>query len=112
MRQPLAEVFSTDAAVIGATASVLVWVAISQPLSGYVFALDGILIGAGDLAYLGRSMLAAAAVFTAVTLWLIRIGTGLGWLWTALLLFMGLRALAVWWRWRSGRWVVLGAGSS
>ena len=109
IRQPLAEIFSTDAAVITATASVLVWVAISQPLSGFVFALDGILIGAGDLTYLGRSMAATAAVFTAVALLLIQAGSGLGWLWAALVGFIGLRAVAVWWRWRSDRWLVLGA---
>lgn len=109
VREPLSGIFSTDAAVIAATAHVLLWVAISQPLSGYVFALDGILIGAGDLTYLGRSMLVTAAVFTAVTLWLIQAGASLGWLWSALLGFIALRAVAVWWRWRSDRWVVLGA---
>lgn len=109
IRQPLAGVFSTDEAVISATASVLLFVAISQPLSGYVFALDGILIGAGDLTYLGRSMAATAAIFTAITLWLIQTGAGLGWLWSALVFFIGLRAIAVWWRFRSDRWIVLGA---
>ncbi len=109
VREPLAQIFSTDPAVIAATASVLVWVAVSQPLSGYVFALDGILIGAGDLSYLGRSMAVAAAVFTALAVWMLDVGTTLDWLWAALILFMALRAVAVWWRWRSDRWVVLGA---
>ena len=108
-REPLAQIFSTDPAVIAATSAVLIWVAISQPLSGYVFALDGILIGAGDLGYLGRSMAAAAAVFVVLAGWMLQVGTTLGWLWAALILFMVLRAVAVWWRWRSDRWVVLGA---
>lgn len=110
IREPLAQVFSTDAAVVAATASVLVWVAVSQPLSGYVFALDGILIGAGDLAYLGRSMGVAAALFAGLALWMLQVGTTLAWLWVALIVFMALRAVAVWWRWRSDRWIVLGAG--
>ena len=109
LRWPLARLFSTDEAVVSATAFILVWVAISQPLNGYVFALDGILIGAGDLSYLGRTMAAAALVFAAGAVVLIRTGAGLGALWFWLTAFMGLRALALWWRWRSDRWVVLGA---
>ena len=107
-RGPLAGLFSTDDAVVSATAFVLVWVAVSQPLNGYVFALDGILIGAGDLTYLGRTMAATALIFAALGLALIRTGAGLGWLWSLLVLLMVMRALTLWWRWRSGRWVVLG----
>lgn len=108
LRAPLAGLFSTDDAVVSATAFVLVWVAVSQPLNGYVFALDGILIGAGDLSYLGRTMMAAAVVFAAGALVLIRVDAGLGALWAWLTAFMGLRAIGLWWRWRSDHWVVLG----
>ncbi|MDH3683688.1 MAG: MATE family efflux transporter, partial [Acidimicrobiia bacterium] len=55
-RRPIAEVFSDDPAVVSATMFVLVWVALVQPVNGYAFAVDGILIGAGDFRYLGRSM--------------------------------------------------------
>ncbi len=109
VREPLAAVFSNDQAVITATASALILVAVSQPLSGYVFALDGILIGAGDLAYLGWSMTVTAVGFAALAIVVLLVGGGLGWLWTAIVVFIGLRAVAVWWRWRSDRWVVLGA---
>ncbi len=112
VRRPLAGLFSTDEAVVSATAFVLVWVAISQPVNGYVFALDGILIGAGDLTYLGRTMAVAAAVFAAGALVLIEVDAGLGPLWAWLTAFMGLRALALWWRWRSDRWVVLGGDAT
>lgn len=107
-RHPLAGLFSTDEAVVSGTAFVLVWVAASQPLNGYVFALDGILIGAGDLSYLGRTMAAAALVFAAGAVVLIRIEAGLGTLWAWLTCFMAMRALGLWWRWRGERWVVLG----
>ncbi|MEM9561981.1 MAG: MATE family efflux transporter [Actinomycetota bacterium] len=112
VRRPLAGLFSTDEAVVSATAFILVWVAISQPVNGYVFALDGILIGAGDLTYLGRTMAVAAVVFTVGALVLIEIGSGLGALWAWLTAFMGLRAVARWWRWRSDRWVVLGSDAT
>jgi putative MATE family efflux protein len=108
-RQPIASAFSTDPAVVAATSSVLVWVALSQPVNGYVFALDGILIGAGDYRYLGRSMAVVSALFAAMALPVLWSGAGLGWLWVALVGFMTLRAVAVWWRWRSDRWIVLGA---
>ncbi len=108
VRQPVAGLFSTDAEVVAATAFVLLLVALSQPLNGYVFALDGILIGAGDLTYLGRTMAVAGAVFAALAVWLIQADAGLGWLWALITFFMVLRALALWYRWRSDRWIVLG----
>jgi Na+-driven multidrug efflux pump len=112
VRRPLAGLFSTDEAVVSATAFILVWVAVSQPVNGYVFALDGILIGAGDLTYLGRTMMAAALVFVAGAFVLIEVEAGLGALWAWLSVFMALRAVALWWRWRSDRWVVLGSDAT
>lgn len=107
-RGPVASLFSNDVDVVAVTGFVLIWVAISEPLNGYVFALDGILIGAGDMSYLGRTMAASAAVFAALGLWLIRTDLGLGWLWALITFFMVMRAVTLWHRWRSDRWVVLG----
>ncbi len=45
----LPELFTDDPAVIALAGFMIWWVAGLQPLNGYVFALDGILIGAGDL---------------------------------------------------------------
>ncbi len=107
-RDPLARIFSTDPEVVAATIAVMVWVAVTQPLNGYVFALDGILIGAGDMAYLGRTMMVSAAVFALEAWWLLESGRGLNWLWAAITVFMATRAFFLWWRWRSDRWLVLG----
>jgi len=109
LRGPLSAVFSTDPIVVAATTSALIWVALVQPLNGYVFALDGILIGAGDMTYLGRTMIVTAAMFAAMGWWLIETEKGLNWLWAALTAFMALRASALWWRFRTDRWIVLGA---
>ena len=109
LRHRLASVFSTDPEVLSATALSLFWAAIVQPLNGYVFALDGILIGAGDMNYLGRSMVVSAAVFAVMAWWLIADQRDLNWLWAALTVFMATRALFLWIRWRSDRWIVLGA---
>ena len=111
-RRPIAEVFSDDPAVVSATMFVLVWVALVQPVNGYAFAVDGILIGAGDFRYLGRSMALVSLVFGVMGLAVARSEAGLGWLWTALTAYMVLRGLAVWWRWRSDRWLVVGSGVS
>ncbi|MEM9037835.1 MAG: MATE family efflux transporter [Actinomycetota bacterium] len=112
VREPVAGIFSNDAAVVAAAAHALVWVALTQPLSGYVFALDGVLIGAGDLRYLARSMLAAAVVFAGLAAVVLAAEASLGWLWSALVAFMVLRAVALWWRWRGDRWVVTGVSSN
>ena len=107
-RRNIAEVFSNDPAVISATMFVLIWVALSAPVNGYVFALDGILIGAGDFRYLGRSMAVVSVLFIALGAVVASNDVGLGWLWSALSVFMVLRAIAVWWRWRSDLWIVTG----
>ncbi len=110
VRNPLASLFSTDPAVVSATAFVLIWVAVSQPLNGYVFALDGVLIGAGDLDYLGKTMAASAALFAGLAILLMQTGSSsLGWLWALITLLMLTRAVGLWYRWRSDHWVVLGA---
>ncbi len=107
-RWPIARLFSTDEAVVAAIAGVLIWVAVFEPVNGYVFALDGILIGAGDLRYLGRAMAAVALVFGGLAVAVLVWAPSLTALWLALGAFMTLRAVTLWWRWRSDRWLVLG----
>ena len=109
LRSPLAQVFSDDEAVIAATLTSLAWVAASQPVNGVVFALDGILIGAGDMAYLARAMAVAFALFCPMALLLIRLQPGLNWLWAALTAFMLARLVGLAGRFRQGGWAVPGA---
>ncbi len=108
-RNQLAGLFSNDPSVVAATGVVLVWVAVTEPLNGYVFALDGILIGAGDMDYLGKTMLVSAAVFAALAWLVLQVGATLNLLWAALTFFMLLRALFLWRRWLTDQWAVLGA---
>ena len=108
-RHPISQIFSTDDAVLAATATSLVWAAAVQPLNGFVFALDGILIGAGDMNYLGGTMVISGALFALSGWWLIATERDLNWLWAALVAFMATRAAFLWVRWRSDRWIVLGA---
>ena len=109
MRVPLTHVFTDDAEVRALAAFVLVHVALLQPLNGALFALDGILIGAGDQRYLARAMPVATLVLCAGVTIAWRAEAGLGWLWVSLELFMATRLAALALRFQSGHWRVVGA---
>ncbi|MFD2689066.1 MATE family efflux transporter [Streptomyces phyllanthi] len=101
--------FTGDPVVQEAALPALLVVALSQPISGVVFVLDGVLMGAGDGAYLAWAMLATLAVFTPVALLVPAVGGGLAALWGAMVLMMSMRMLTLWLRSRSGHWIVTGA---
>ncbi len=109
LRQELPTIFTRDPAVVAVTAFVLVFVAVMQPVNGVVFVLDGLLIGAGDLRYLAVAMLIPSALFVALAVGVLRLGLGIGWLWTALIVFMVARLVGLAWRWVGGGWAVTGA---
>ncbi|GAA2523743.1 MATE family efflux transporter [Streptomyces levis] len=101
--------FSSDPAVMDVALPALVIVALSQPISGIVFVLDGVLMGAGDGPYLAWAMLLTLAVFTPAALLVPVMGGGLTALWATMTLMMTVRMLTLWLRARSGRWIVTGA---
>lgn len=101
--------FTSDSAVKDTALPALLIVALSQPVSGIVFVLDGVLMGAGDGPYLAGAMLLTLAVFTPAALLVPTLGGGLTALWAAMTLMMTVRMLTLWLRARSGRWLVTGA---
>ncbi|MEU3144398.1 MULTISPECIES: MATE family efflux transporter [unclassified Streptomyces] len=101
--------FTGDSTVTDTALPALVIVALSQPISGIVFVLDGVLMGAGDGPYLAWAMLITLAVFTPFALLVPVFGGGLTALWGTMALMMAVRLLTLWFRTRSGRWVVTGA---
>ncbi|MCQ3814970.1 MAG: MATE family efflux transporter [Acidimicrobiia bacterium] len=105
----LGHVFSEDAAVVGLTAFLLIHVAVQQPVAGVVFALDGILIGAGNLRFLAVTMWIAAAVLIAGGLVVLATGAGIGWLWFCLEAWLISRAIMLVARFRTPKWQVTGA---
>ena len=105
----LPELFSTDPAVVALAGFLLLFVAAMQPINGAVFVLDGLLIGAGDMAFLGRAMWIALAVFAPLALGVAALGLGIGWLWGALIVFMLARLAVLARRWRTDSWAVTGA---
>jgi putative MATE family efflux protein len=108
-RALLPHVFTGDPAVLDLAAFLLVWVALIQPLNGIAFVLDGILIGAGDMAFLARAMIGAAAVFIPPAVAVAALDLGIGWLWACIALLMATRAASLGVRFAGTRWVVLGA---
>jgi putative MATE family efflux protein len=102
--------FTPDVAVL-AVVPVAWWFLVGlQPVAGAVFALDGVLLGAGDAAYLRTSTLAAALVGFLPLIWAsLAFGWGLAGIWSGLALFMLVRLVAVALRTRSGAWAVTGA---
>ncbi|MFD7706125.1 MATE family efflux transporter [Streptomyces sp. NPDC059786] len=101
--------FTSDSGVQDVALPALLVVAVSQPVSGIVFVLDGVLMGAGDGRYLAWAMIITLAVFTPVALLVPSLGGGLTALWGAMALMMAMRLLTLWLRSRSGRWIVTGA---
>jgi len=104
----LPALFTSDTAVSDALVPALLVVAAVQPLSGAVFVLDGVLIGAGDgryLAWAGIVVLIAYAPIAVAVGWA---DAGLTWLWGAYVAFIATRWVTLELRRRSGRWIVLG----
>jgi putative MATE family efflux protein len=105
--------FTTDPAVRDLLVPVLLVAALGQPLAGMVFVLDGVLIGAGDGAYLAWAGLVVLAAYAPAALWAATLPHGLVAVWVAMtFVFMGARGVLLSWRARGGTWLVTGATSA
>ena len=101
--------FTDDPAVIERAQEVWPLFAATMPLNGAVFALDGILIGAGDTRYLMWGMLAAAAAYVPVALLALDQGWGILGVWWGLAALIMVRLLTCGARFAGTRWQALGA---
>ncbi|WDZ87517.1 MATE family efflux transporter [Micromonospora cathayae] len=103
--------FSSDPQVREQAAAIWPWFVVIQPIGGVVFALDGVLIGAGDVRYLRNLAVLAALGGFLPAVWLsYAFDLGLGGIWAGLTLFVAIRLVALLLRLRSGRWAVTGPG--
>lgn len=109
VRPWLPGLFTADGDVRDLLLASLLLVALLQPLAGVVFVLDGILIGAGDGAYLAVTTLVATVVFLPAAIGLYRADAGLIGLWSAIGLWMLTRGITLGLRARGDRWLVTGA---
>jgi putative MATE family efflux protein len=102
--------FSSDPAVQAQAHLAWPWFAGMQPAAGVVFALDGVLIGAGDVRFLRTLTVAAGLLaFLPTTLFAYAAHLGLGGVWAGLALFIAVRLAGMLARTRHGGWAVPGA---
>jgi putative MATE family efflux protein len=106
----LPEAFTNDPAVLHQAALLWPFLAAMQPLGAAVFALDGILIGAGDTRFLMWSMLAASAVFITLAALSLALDWGVVGVWAALDVLIAARLALLGPRFVSRRWAVVGWG--
>ena len=109
----IALAFTDDPEVRTAAAVAMAVSALCLPVAGWVFVLDGVLIGAGDGRYLAwtgtLNLLAYVPLAAAVWWWAPDGAVGLAWLWAAFGGgFMLARAITLGLRARGNRWIVLG----
>jgi putative MATE family efflux protein len=104
--------FTSSDAVLTQTHILWPWFVAMLPAAGVVFALDGVLIGAGDVRFLRTiTIIAAVGAFAPLNLAALRWHWGLGGVWAGLAAFIVVRLVGMVWRARGDRWVVTGGGS-
>lgn len=98
--------FSSDPDVITVLAGLLPILALSMPIAGYVFVLDGVLMGAEDARYLALAQLIAVGGYALLLIPTVDIWPGAAGLWAAFSIgFVGLRAVTLGWRVRNRDWI-------
>ena len=106
----LPRVFTGDPRVLNRLGAIWPIYALMQPLNALVFALDGILIGAGDTRFLKWAMaFSALAVFVPIVLASLAEGWGIVGVWCGLLGLIVARLITCGARFAGRRWAVVGA---
>ena len=112
LHAPIASFFAPDDDVRALVSWLLFIVSATLPLAGYVYLLDGVLIGAGDGAYLAKAGALTVAVYAPVALGALLVAPGqpgMTWLWVSFtVVFMRARALTLGLRARGDGWLTLG----
>jgi putative MATE family efflux protein len=108
-----ARLFTSDPEVRSLLVAALLMVAVMQPLAGWVFVLDGVLIGAGDGRYLALASVLSVLAFLPAAVAVARSGisgiAGLVALWAAIGVWVIARLVTLTYRERTGAWLVTGA---
>jgi putative MATE family efflux protein len=108
----LPRAFSSDPRVLHQAHLLWPLFALMQPIGAIVFALDGILIGAGDTRYIARAMAFSSLVcFLPVALLSGALDWGVIGVWSALNVLMVARAATMGHRFAGRRWATVGASA-
>jgi putative MATE family efflux protein len=108
-RDFLSPLFTPDAEVQRLLSETLLVIAIIQPAGGWVFALDGVLIGAGDARFLALAQALTVVAFAPLALLVLALDLGLTGLWWAIGAWVLARLVLLAWRQRGDAWAVSGA---
>jgi putative MATE family efflux protein len=101
--------FTSSTAVVHQAHVLWPWFVAMLPAAGLVFALDGVLIGAGDVAFMRTlTVVGALGAFTPLTVAAAALHWGIGGVWAGLTAFIVVRLVGMVLRTRGERWVVLG----
>ncbi|GAA6525605.1 MATE family efflux transporter [Intrasporangium sp. DVR] len=115
LQSVLPPLFTSDEPVRTALAAALVVVGLGQAVAGYVFVLDGVLIGAGDGRWLAWGQVVSLVGYVPLVLAVRARGPSdsaardIVVLWLAFTAWMTLRAVVLGWRARQDAWMVTGA---
>lgn len=106
----LPAIFSGDPVVRGQAAHLWPWLVLMMPVNGVLFALDGVLLGAGDLRFMRNVTVAGALLgYLPLTVATAHFGWGLMGIWLGLSAFIWIRFAVGMARWAGRRWLVGGA---
>lgn len=106
----LPRAFTSDPAVLERAHELWPLFALMLPIGALVFALDGILLGAGDTRYLARAMaFSSLVVFVPIALAALHFGWGVTGVWWGLVALMAARLATLAPRFAGRRWAVVGA---
>lgn len=110
----IAPLFTSDPAVRTAIALGLAVIGLLMPIAGWVFVLDGVLIGAGDGRFLAWAGIVTLVLYVPFALmvraWSPEGAVGVMWLWASFAgVFMLGRAATTGWRARGERWMITGS---
>jgi putative MATE family efflux protein len=107
LRGLIPRAFTDDPRVIERAKTLWPLFALMQPIGAAVFALDGILLGAGEAGYLAWSMLGALACFAPIAV--ASLDWGVTGVWIGLNVLMVVRLVTCGVRFAGGRWQRVGA---
>lgn len=105
-RDALPRLFTSEAEVLALTRTIWPWLAATQVAAGVVFALDGVLVGAGDVGFLRDITLASTLAGFLPLVWVAHLaGWGLPGVWAGLLAFVVIRLAGMVLRVAGRRWM-------
>jgi putative MATE family efflux protein len=101
--------FTDDPRVLGRAAAMWPLLCLLQVVGAIAYALDGILLGAGETTFLAASMVLSGAAYVAVAVAALLLHWGLIGVWAGFIVLMIVRDLTCGARFLGERWMVLGA---